>query len=76
MATARTYTTASHRTACAFSGHADTDDLINWADTSRTSPHTTFVVHGEADSSAALRSRLQSASWTTVMPRYGERVVI
>jgi metallo-beta-lactamase family protein len=60
----------------AFSGHADSDDLMAWADTSREAPQTSFVIHGEPEASAALRTRLRGASWTAVIPKFGERVVV
>ena len=60
----------------AFSGHADASDLLAWADPSRDPPQTTFVVHGEPEASNALHDRLHAASWTAVVARYGERVVI
>ena len=60
----------------AFSGHADSDDLMAWADTSREAPQTSFVIHGEPEASTALRTRLRGASWTAVIPKFGERVVV
>ncbi len=60
----------------AFSGHADSDELIAWADVHRTPPSTTFVIHGETEASMALRTRLRNAAWTSVIPRFGERVVV
>lgn len=60
----------------AFSAHADSDDLVEWADISRPAPVSCFVVHGEPEASGALRERLQAALWTTVVPRFGERVVV
>ncbi len=58
-----------------FSSHADANGLLQWAETAPT-PETTFVVHGEPSASAALRERLAARSWTAVVPRYFEQVVI
>lgn len=60
----------------AFSGHADSSDLLEWADTTRPAPLSCFIVHGEEEASVALRERLRAALWTAVVPRFGERVVL
>ena len=58
----------------AFSAHADSDELVEWA-TAAPAPSTCFVVHGEEHSSHALADRLNTeAGWTAVVPREGERV--
>ena len=58
----------------AFSAHADSDELVQWA-AGAPAPSTCFVVHGEPSSSSALAERLRGeAGFTAVVPRDGERV--
>ncbi|GLZ27910.1 MBL fold hydrolase [Lentzea sp. NBRC 105346] len=60
----------------AFSAHADADELLAWA-TDGPMPATTYVVHGEPESSATLAERLETEhGWTAVIPRDDERVLI
>lgn len=59
-----------------FSAHASGDDLVAWAGAT-SAPRVCYVVHGEAHSSAALADRLhRELTWTAVVPREGERVII
>ncbi|QNN51874.1 MBL fold metallo-hydrolase RNA specificity domain-containing protein [Nocardioides mesophilus] len=57
-----------------FSAHADCAQLVTWL--SRISdPEVVYVVHGTETSAAALAKRLRKQlGWTTVAPRFGERV--
>ncbi len=58
-----------------FSVHADGDELLAWAGQMSDAPETTFVVHGEPDSSAALARRFRvELGWNAVVPRDGETV--
>ncbi|MDX3659563.1 MBL fold metallo-hydrolase [Streptomyces sp. ID05-26A] len=60
----------------AFSAHADADELVAWA-TAGTAPTTTYVVHGESESAAALAQRLETEhDYTAVVPADGEKVLI
>ena len=43
-----------------FSGHADQDELIEWAGYMQKKPAHTFIVHGEEESAAALADNLKS----------------
>ena len=43
-----------------FSGHADRDELLDWAGAMQKKPGHTFIVHGEEDSSQALAASLQT----------------
>jgi metallo-beta-lactamase family protein len=43
-----------------FSGHADRDELLDWAGAMQKKPSQTFVVHGEEESARAFRDSLQS----------------
>ena len=42
------------------SGHADQDELIEWAGYMQKKPSHTFIVHGEEESAAALAGNLKS----------------
>ncbi|NDJ86011.1 MAG: MBL fold metallo-hydrolase [Chloroflexi bacterium] len=42
------------------SGHADSNDLVNWVSAMEKRPRKTFLVHGEYDAAEALRQRLES----------------
>ncbi|MBB5801209.1 metallo-beta-lactamase family protein [Saccharothrix ecbatanensis] len=60
----------------AFSAHADADELLAWA-AGGPEPGTTYLVHGEPESSAILAARLATEhGWNAVVPRDGERVLI
>jgi len=60
----------------AFSAHADADDVLSWL-AAAPAPAATYVVHGEPDSAAALRDRLdRELGWTAAVPHLGERVLI
>ena len=60
----------------AFSAHADSDELVDWA-FGASAPRTCYVVHGEEQASAALAERLHLVGgWTAVAPREGETVLI
>ena len=59
----------------AMSVHADQEELLLWMAGAPAPPETTFVVHGEAPASAALRTRIQNdLGWTAAAPSYQERV--
>ena len=58
-----------------FSIHADQDELVDWVRTASPAPDAVYVVHGEAESSAALRDRLdEDLDLVGVVPRHLERV--
>jgi metallo-beta-lactamase family protein len=58
-----------------FSVHADADEVLEWLGRMPEPPSTCFVVHGEPQSSAALRDRLiEELGWNAVVPEPGERV--
>jgi metallo-beta-lactamase family protein len=57
----------------AFSGHADSNEIIRWLRTFPKPPILTFVVHGEKESSKALAHEIQqSLGWKTHIPEYLE----
>ena len=59
----------------AFSVHADADEVLAWLRLAPHAPDTAYVVHGEPDSSDALRTRMRDElGWTAVVPSLGERV--
>jgi metallo-beta-lactamase family protein len=57
----------------AFSGHADSTEILCWLRTFKKPPKLTFVVHGEQESSAALAKEIhRSLGWRTYIPEYLE----
>ena len=59
-----------------FSAHADADEAIAWM-RDAPAPKTVYVVHGEPESAAALRDRIErELGWCAVVPSSGEHVLI
>lgn len=59
----------------AFSVHADAGELLDWVRSAPSEPEGVFVVHGEADASAALAESISSElDWAAITPRPGEKV--
>ena len=58
----------------AFSGHADVEELVAYA--RAVSPRRIYLVHGEADSRAALADRLRKERFDAILPLPGETVEI
>jgi metallo-beta-lactamase family protein len=58
-----------------FSGHADYGEILHWlAPLANTPPKQTFVVHGEATSSEAMKGHLtEKFGWNVTVPKYGEK---
>jgi metallo-beta-lactamase family protein len=57
----------------AFSGHADSKEIMRWLRTFQKPPILTFVVHGEKESSEALANEIhRSLGWKTHIPKYLE----
>ena len=53
----------------AFSGHADSVEILRWLKKFRQAPKMTFVVHGEPESSKALAGEIhRSLGWKTYIP--------
>jgi metallo-beta-lactamase family protein len=64
---------AQIRTMEAFSGHADSVEILRWLKTFKKAPKLTFVVHGEPESSKALAKEIQrSLGWETHIPEHLE----
>lgn len=60
-----------------FSVHADADELVAWLSHAPRPPRMTFIVHGEATASVALRDAIyDELGWNAVVPRHGERVLL
>lgn len=58
-----------------FSVHADSGELLAWLRELPEPPETVYVVHGEAESSQALATRIRAElGWCVAVPRAGERV--
>jgi metallo-beta-lactamase family protein len=59
----------------AFSGHADSTEILRWLGKFKKPPKMTFVVHGEAESSKALAEEIhRTLGWDTHIPEYLESV--
>jgi metallo-beta-lactamase family protein len=57
----------------AFSGHADSTEIMRWLKTFKEPPIMTFVVHGEPESSKALAHEIQrTLGWKTHIPEHLE----
>jgi metallo-beta-lactamase family protein len=55
------------------SAHADANELIRWLRGFQRPPRRVFIVHGEAQASETLRSRIgQELGWDAVVPRQGQ----
>ena len=57
-----------------FSAHADSKDLVRWAEGFESIPKKVFVVHGEYESSLALSKLLIARGFKTHIPTLGECV--
>jgi metallo-beta-lactamase family protein len=61
----------------AFSGHADSAEILRWLGKFKKPPKMTFVVHGEEESSRALAAEIeQKLGWKTHIPEYLESYVL
>lgn len=57
------------------SAHADADEILRWMKGFKTPPRTTFITHGEASASDALRQRIEEElGLSCVVPDYGQHV--
>ena len=57
------------------SAHADSNEIMRWLSGFEAPPRRTFIVHGEADASDALRHRIQEElGWDCEVPEQGQRV--
>jgi metallo-beta-lactamase family protein len=57
------------------SAHADADEIIAWLKNFTKPPRQTFVIHGEASGSDALRMRIaDKLKWQARVPSYREEV--
>ncbi|MFM7029670.1 MAG: MBL fold metallo-hydrolase RNA specificity domain-containing protein [Micrococcales bacterium] len=58
-----------------FSVHADSNELIEWLQTSSEAPGKLFVVHGEAGAAEVFSDRIHAQlGWATHVPHIGEKV--
>ncbi|MFH0799099.1 MAG: MBL fold metallo-hydrolase [Pseudomonadota bacterium] len=56
------------------SAHGDYNDILRWLSGFTRPPKTTFLVHGEPDSSNALKERIEGElGWKVVVPKYLEK---
>lgn len=57
----------------AFSGHADSAEIMRWLRAFKQPPKMTFVIHGEVESSRALAEEIhRNLGWKTHLPEYLE----
>ena len=57
------------------SAHADYSDIIRWLEGFEQPPKTTFLVHGEKESSQALKEHIESKlGWHVEIPKYMDKV--
>jgi len=57
------------------SAHADAGELLRWLGGFKRPPRATYIVHGEPESSAALRDKItKELGWNVVLPKYKETV--
>jgi metallo-beta-lactamase family protein len=57
------------------SAHADADEIMRWLGGFKAAPRMTFVIHGEASASDALRHRIEEElRWPCMVPDHGQRV--
>lgn len=68
---------ASIRMVSALSGHADQGEIMRWLAGFEKAPKTTFVVHGEPESSLGLKEKIEKTlDWNVVVPKSGDRIEI
>jgi metallo-beta-lactamase family protein len=66
---------AQIRSMDAFSGHADSSEILHWLSGFREAPRLTFVVHGEEESSLSLAEEIRrTLGWKTHIPQYLESI--
>jgi metallo-beta-lactamase family protein len=57
------------------SAHADADEILRWLGGFKAPPRMTFITHGEAAASDALRHRIEEKlGWPCVVPDFGQKV--
>lgn len=57
------------------SAHADSGEIMRWLKGFKRPPRATFIVHGEADSAAALHAKISTElGWNALIPAYNEVV--
>jgi metallo-beta-lactamase family protein len=60
-----------------FSDHADTPELLQWLHTFKKQPEVTYLVHGEPDSSGALKEAIDSElRWNVEIAKYMQQVTV
>jgi len=60
-----------------FSDHADTPELLQWLRTFKKQPEVTYLVHGEPDSSGALKEAIDSElRWNVEIAEYMQQVTV
>lgn len=55
-----------------FSGHADSQGILDWCSGFEAPPKVTFLVHGEPDALQAQSETLRQMGWNTVIPSYAQ----
>lgn len=56
-----------------YSGHADYNEILAWLMGFNKAPEKTFLVHGEPESSVALKEKIEKQfGWNVVIPEFGQ----
>jgi metallo-beta-lactamase family protein len=56
-----------------YSGHADYNEILAWLMGFNKPPEKTFLVHGEPESSVALKEKIEKQfGWNVVIPEFGQ----
>ena len=53
-----------------FSGHADSEGVLDWCKGFETPPKVTFLVHGEPDALEATAQTLGALGWKVIIPEH------
>ena len=54
-----------------YSGHADYEEILDWLSHFQSKPKKLFLVHGDAETQAALKARIEAKfGWDVVIPQY------
>lgn len=60
-----------------FSAHADRNEMLNWLMKFKSPPKEVFLVHGEPESAQAFKEFItEKTGWKTVVPAYGDEIVL
>jgi len=59
------------------SAHADYQEILDWLGHFKNPPKKTFITHGEAEASAALKEKIaEKFGWSVVVPKYKQQEIL